>query len=176
MRKLLVVVALALSHAAAAAAPALQSRTLLDGKLSLLMPAGFEPLSAEMLALKYPQQQSPQIAYSNPETTVNVTVGHTPHQIAPDQLAAAYAQMEAGIKQSMPTAKWYRSGMTTINGRAFFLMEFQSPASDVDVRNIIVGTSLDNRLLVVAFNTSVPLEKEWAPVGSQIIQSIKVMK
>lgn len=156
------------------AAPALQSKTLLDGKLSLLMPADFKPLSPEMLALKYPRQQPPQLAYSNPETSVNVTVGHTPHAIAPEQLAAARSQVEAGVKSAMPTAKWYQSKMTSINGRAFFLMEFQSPAPDVNVRNIVAGTSLDGRLLLVSFNTVVPLEKEWMPVGTRIIQSIKV--
>jgi hypothetical protein len=41
-------------------------------------------------------------------------------------------------------------------------------------RNTIVGTSLEGRLLIVSFNTTVPLEKEWLPVGTQIIQSIEV--
>lgn len=157
-----------------AAGPALQNRALLDGKVSILMPATFAPLSPEMLARKYPRPQPPQVAYSNPETTVNVTIGHTPHQIAPEQLAAAREQMEAGMKSMMPAAKWYQSQMTTLNGRAFFLLDFQSPAPDVDVRNIVVGTSLEGRLLLISFNTTVPLEKEWLPVGRQIIQSIKV--
>lgn len=169
----LLIVALILSSNCAAAPP-LQVETLMDGKLSLLLPTNFAPLSAERLARKYPRQQPPQLAYSNPETTVNVAVAHTPHPVPPEQLAAAYSHPERGVKSSVPTAKWYQSRMTTINGRAFFLMEFQSPAADVAVRNIMVGTSLDGRLLIVSFNTTEPLEKEWMPVGRKIIQSIEV--
>jgi hypothetical protein len=154
--------------------PAPKATVVLEGKVSLLLPPGFKPLSTEVLNRKYPNANRPNLVYSNDATTVNVALEHTPHAVTAEQLATAHEQLAAGLKGAYPTATWFSSGMRQINGRPFFVMEVRTPAVDTEVRNLIVGTSVDNRLLMISFNTTRALETEWMPIGRQVIESIRV--
>lgn len=166
--------ALLVSLAATAASPELERKALLGGKVSMLIPSAFQPLSQEMLLRKYPNPMPPNLVYANETGSVSIAMTHSSVPMTTAQLPAALEQMAAGVKTAQPNAKWFRSEMTTLNGRPFFITEFQSAATDTDVRNIIVGTSVDDRLLIVAFNTTVQLAAAWLPAGKEIIQSITV--
>ncbi len=147
---------------------------VLGGKVSILLPQSFKPMSADHLARKYPNANRPSLVYTNEAMNINVALDHTVHAVTAAQLAAAYEQVAAGFRSTYPKATWFRSGLRDINGRRFFLMEVRTPAIDTEVRNIIVGTSLDDRLLMISFNATKALEKEWMPIGNRIIESIRV--
>ena len=78
------------------------------------------------------------------------------------------------MKNLYPSAEWFRSEIRTINGRQFFLLDLRTPAIDTEVRNILLGTSLDDRFLLMSFNVTKELEKEWLPTGNKIVESITV--
>jgi hypothetical protein len=157
-----------------AQAPVLETKSLLEGRVTLLIPRGFEPMSAELLVRKYPSANRPNLVYSNAATTINVALEHTVHRIQPAQLAAAHQSIRTTFSSAYPSAEWFRSEVRAINGRQFFLLDVRTPAVDTIVRNIIVGTSLDDRLLMVSFNVTKALEGEWLAAGNRIIESITV--
>jgi hypothetical protein len=154
--------------------PAMKQMSLLDGKVSLLMPSQLTPMSTERLIEKYPNANRPSVVYTNPRASVNVALDHTAHRLPVGQLAAAHESVRTTFKNLYPSAEWFRSEMRKINGRAFFLIELRTPAIDTEVRNIIVGTSVDDRLLMISFNVTKALEKEWLPTGNKVIESIAV--
>ena len=78
------------------------------------------------------------------------------------------------IRHSHPTAQWYTSEMTELNGHAAFLLDFRSTAVDTKIRNMMIGTILEERLLLISFNTTRELETTWVPIGAAIVQSIKI--
>jgi hypothetical protein len=147
---------------------------VLAGKVSILLPQSFKRMSADHVALKYPNANRPSLVYTNDAMNVNVAFDHSVHAVTAAQLAVAYEQLAAGFRSTYPAATWFRSGMRDINGRRFFVMEMRTPAIDTEVRNIIAGTSLDDRLLIVSFNATKTLEKDWMPIGNRIIESIRV--
>ncbi len=53
-----------------------QEREVLQGKMWMWMPDGFGPLSKELARLKYPNENRPDVIYTNQETTVNITFSH----------------------------------------------------------------------------------------------------
>lgn len=154
--------------------PVLERKALLGGKVSLLMPSDFTPMSEELMRRKYPSSYRPGLVYTNAATTINVALEHTVHVVAANQLASAFEAMRGAMKNMHPSAVWFRNEIRQINGREFFLMEMRTPAIDTEVRNIIVGTSLDDRLLMVTFNVTKSLEAQWLPTGNKIIESIAV--
>jgi hypothetical protein len=171
---LAVLITVATSAAIRGQEPSLQPRSVLGGRLSLLMPAEFTPMAEEVMRRKYPSSYRPGNVYTNAATTINVAFDHTSHQVTGAQLGAAYESMRTAMKNMYPSAVWFRSELRKINGREFFLMEMRTPALDTEVRNIIVGTSVDDRLLMVTFNCMKSLEQQWVPVGNKIIESIAV--
>jgi hypothetical protein len=87
---------------------------------------------------------------------------------------AVAAGEETTFKKLHPSAEWFRSEVAKINGREFLVLELRTPAIDTEVRNIILGTSVDERLLMISFNVTKELEKEWLPAGRKIVESIKI--
>jgi hypothetical protein len=53
-------------------------------------------------------------------------------------------------------------------------MELRTPAIDTEIRNIMLGTSLEDRLLLISFNVTTELEGEWLPTANRIIESVRV--
>jgi hypothetical protein len=149
----------------------LETRTALEGKLSLLVPKEFTLMSNEMLLKKYPRPNPPSVVFTNAQTTVNVALDHNAFKLSVDELPKAKEVIRGALASTFPTAQWFRDEMTSINGRPFFLLEVTTPAADTDVRNLMIGTSLDGRLLVITFNCTKALEQTWLPVGNKIIAS-----
>jgi len=152
----------------------LERKSVLDGKVSLLLPSNFVPMSQDLLARKYPTADRPALVYTNPQTTINVAFSHTPYPVSFENLPKAYEQISGGFRGQFPTGKWFASGMRKIGGRQCFLIDMRVPAADTDIRNLIVGTSLDDRLMLVSFNVTAGLETQWLETGNKIIDSIVV--
>jgi hypothetical protein len=153
---------------------ALERKAVLGGKVSVLVPHDFMPMSQEMLNVKYPSSNRPSLVYTNPRASINIALDHKAMSLPADQLAAAHQSVASAMKNLYPSAQWFRNEIRTINGRQFFLVDLRTPAIDTEVRNIILGTSLDDRLLLISFNVTRALEKDWMPTGYKIVESIVV--
>ncbi len=175
LRLILLLLGAFLVSAVRADAPALERKTVLKGKVSLLLPKGFKPMKEALLKIKYPSQQRPTLVYANARGSVSIALNHTQNRMPANELPAFHKYLENTVKQAHPQSTWFRSEMVKINGRPFFLMEFHSPAVDTTVRNLMVGTSLDNRLLIVACNVTQELEKDWTRTHHQIVNSIRIV-
>jgi hypothetical protein len=157
-----------------AEAPALERRRVLGNRLTLLVPTTFSLMSDDLRTRKYPSTNRPDFVLSNAGTTVNVAVGHRPERLPVTAVREAHKAIETTFRNLYPSATWYRSELVRLHGREWFLLDLRTPAADTEIRNIIVGTSLDDRLLLVSFNATRQLEDEWVPIGNRIIQSIVV--
>lgn len=178
MRALLIAGLVALSAVSVRAqAPAeLVEHTALGGRVRLLAPAGFGLMREEMIQRKYPTQQRPTEVLSDERGTVNVALGHSQAVVTPQQIPVIHPAMEARIRSTYPSARWNRSEVVERDGRSYVYMDFWSPTADGEVRNIMVATSVDGRLLVVSFNATRELEAEWGPLGERIMGSIRVVE
>lgn len=154
----------------------LVTAALLNGKLDLSLPKDFRLMGEEMLRLKYPSERRPTSVYTNTDGSVNIAVNHTQNSLKSDQLAEFHEDMEQMMKNLYPSAEWFRSELTTINGREFFVLEFRTPAIDTQIHNVMLVTSLDERMLLVSCNATVEVEDVWAATFKRIIQSIRIVE
>ena len=67
-----------------------------------------------------------------------------------------------------------RSEVTSLNGRQFILLELRTPALDTEIRNLMLATSVDERLLLITVNMTKELEGEWLEVANRMIRSVVV--
>ena len=160
--------------AQAQSSQALVTKTLLGGAVTVLTPDGFAPMSEQLLRVKYPSARRPTLVYSNPSGSVNLALNHTANPLQPNQIAEVHQVMEATFKRMYPTAQWFQSGLVTIYGRRFFLLDLRTPALDTEVRNLMVGTSVQGRLLIISFNVTKEREARWLTTAEKIIYSIKI--
>jgi hypothetical protein len=154
----------------------LVQRTALGGAVTLMAPDGFGPMSPALVQTKYPSERRPTEVLTNPETTINIAFGHSSAALAPAEIRAAHPVIEAQLKATYPTARWNRSEVVKRDGRDYIVFDLWSPALDTEIRNIMLGTSVGGRFLMVSFNVTRDREAEWGPIGERIMDSIRVIE
>ena len=90
------------------------------------------------------------------------------------EIGAFHKQIDGMFRNLYPSATWFNSGVRDINGRNWLTLNLRTPATDTEIRNIIVGTSVEGRLLLVSFNVTKELEDQWLEPAETIIQSLRV--
>ena len=154
----------------------LSRRMLLDGRVSVLVPSSFEPMDETMRRLKYPSEQRPQIVFTDPEASVNVALIHSEARVREDQIPGLLKSLEGVFRALHPSAAWSAADLIELDGRSFARLDLVTPAIDAKVRNIMVATSLEGRMLAVTFNCTQELEARWAETARRIVESIQILE
>ncbi len=152
----------------------LQPRTVINEKLTLLIPQGFSIMDEEMLRLKYPSERRPTLVYTNESGSINIAINHTKDRIQQSDIAAFHRQMDGMFRNLYSSATWFESGVIDINGREWLTLNLRTLAIDTEIRNIMVGTSVEGRLLLVSFNVTREQEDQWLEPAKAIVQSLRV--
>ncbi len=172
----LVLLVTGLPAPAAGADVALGTRSLLGGLVEMLVPASFQPMPDDLLQLKYPMDRRPTLVLANETGSVSVALNHTGDHVPLAQLSDFHRFLEALFRSGYPSAVWFRSELIALNGRQFILLELRTPAVDTEIRNLMLATSVDERLLLVTVNMTKELESEWLGPANRMIQSVTVKK
>lgn len=152
----------------------LETRNLLDGKIQMLIPTHFGPMSEELIRVKYSMERRPTIVLSDERGTVNIAVNHTSNVMSPQDLDEAHRAFDRMFRNQYPSATLYRSERTTLNGQECFILELLTPAVDTEIHNTIFVSSLEGRMLLIAINLTKELTAEWLPITQKMTESIKL--
>ncbi len=152
----------------------LEAKQVLGGKLVIQVPAELQTMPKELIEIKFPNSNRPTDVLSDSTGGVTLAFNHTQNVLSPNQIREAHGVISNVFKNRYPSATWFRDEVSPLNGQEFIIMELITPAIDTQIHNIIYATSIDNRLLFVAFNTTVEQSEQWLPVGKQIMASIQV--
>lgn len=129
---------------------------LFDGMVSFAPPPEFSPLSEEIISVKFPEAKGPGVVYGNSRTTVSIAITYPPQRILrPEQLPDFKTFMESFMEQQKKGMQWLRKEFVEINGRRWIHFEFISQAVDTKIHNHMYLTSMDERVLMFNFNSTI---------------------
>jgi len=152
----------------------LETRTVLGGRLSILVPSDFTLMDKGMLDLKYPMQaHRPSEVYTNYEGSINVAFNFTQNRGAMRELPAFREFLQHQFDR--PGVEFLNSEIRSINGRDFAVQEFITQAIDSRIYNHMFVTSLDGRWLMCTFNCTINHLDEWRPKAAEIVNSVRVL-
>lgn len=163
--------ALSVLCGAAFADEQLQSRKLLEGKVTILVPSAFKLLSDVDKRVKYPGRNAPAYVLSSVDGTVNIAFDVKQLPTKPEDLP----KIEAPMRQQFAGAKMNSSGIRKVNGNDLLVFDMDTPAADGTIRNLMVMTSLEGNLLVVSYNCLISRDPGCGALGNQLIGSIVLM-
>lgn len=152
----------------------LEIKTVLDGKISLKIPAGFEIMDEDFLKIKYPTGNRPAVAYTNETGGINVAFNHTQNPASQEQLPQYQEQFVKTFKAIYKGAEWHGSGIREVNGRKVGHVELITQAADSKIYNLIFFTDVEGKLLICTFNCMEKHLGDWSSVGHEIMRSLKV--
>lgn len=152
----------------------LETKSLLNDRITLKVPKEFDIMPEEMTKLKYPSERRPTLIYSDPSGGINVALNLTQSR-ANQQLIEPYKEnLVQTFKKLYPSAEWKSNGITLVNGRKVGYMEIVTPAIDTEVYNLIFFTDVDGKLLLCTFNCTEKSISEWTPIAKEIMNSLTV--
>lgn len=117
-------------------------------------PAGFEPLSPEIIAAKWPSNQAPAYAIGNPTGSTTVAYDVKPHPLPQEAMPEAQKAFTQGFERMVPGLVWKKNELIEHSGQTWLLLELTSNAIDADIYNIVLVTGLDGKMLVFNFNST----------------------
>ncbi len=147
---------------------------LLKGKILIQMPDGFDIMSEEMLAAKYPANQRPTLVYTNKDGSINFAFNHTANQITEDKLPEVLPVFVQQFNSIYPQIQWFKKDIEKINGKSFIIMEFITPAVDTRIYNLMYITELEGKMLMCSFNCMESQKKEWEAVAKESLNSVEM--
>jgi len=145
----------------------------LDGKINLMLPRTFKPMSPQMLELKYPSQNRPKWVYTNADGTINVAVNHTTNRLPQEDLPLFKQSMIQILRQTQKLTKWYGDHDRKIDDRDVAICEFLTPVVNANLYHFMLFTSLEDRALMCTFNCTDREMEDWQPIASAIMNSIR---
>ena len=148
---------------------------LYDGVVSFVPPEEFSLLSEEIVSIKYPEAKGRGIVYGNSRTTVSIAITYPPPRVLrPEQLTEFKAFMEPVIEKQKPGLEWLKKEFVEVNGQRWIHFEFISPAVDTKIHNHMYLTSLDDRMLVFNFNSTIAEYEGYKDALAKSKESIQV--
>lgn len=151
-----------------------EERSVLDGKAVIRIPRAFERMDAEMAERKYPNQNRPEIIFTNDTGTINVTMNHTVHAVKRIDMHEFKKVIMDVLKRSQPMARWMGDGMKEVNDRVFGYFSFVIPAWDTNLYNFMFCTYLDKKALLCTFNCTEREMDDWKTVALAIMESLHI--
>ncbi len=151
-------------------------RQVLNGRLELLVPESFAPLSAAALQAKYPQANRPETVFSDDSTGVNIAITYSPQKLQPSQLGDVHKVLDQTMRRAQPEAEWHDSRLLMIDDRQWAILDFTAQAIDTRIRNQMFATATGGRLLIAAVNVTEQQESQWREALTAVTQSLRVIK
>ncbi len=135
-------------------------------------PEGFKPLSALMIARKWPRNRTPNYAMGNKSGSTTIAYDYQT-DVTGDTLSVLKAQFTGLFEQSIREIEWIKNEVITLDGEEWLLFEVTSNATDTDLHNLLLITILDNKLLMFNFNS---VKSEFPQYEAALRQSIESIR
>jgi hypothetical protein len=158
---------------AATAAIELEEKILLDKKIALRIPKGFDVMKEEMLKVKYPSERRPTLVYTNASGGINIALNLTTNKASQELIPAYQENFRQTFTKLYPATKDIKSGIEEINGRKVGFIELVTPAIDTEIYNLMFFTDIDGQLLLCTFNCTIKDKAAWQPTAREVMASLK---
>lgn len=138
-----------------------------DGAAYITMPEGYSKMSDELLKTKFPQQ-TPKEGYATADTTSSFIFTLTDNDLPEKNLGALKDMMKVQFDDYDPDIT-----EAVIDGRKTIIIKVTTPASDGEVNNIMLFTSVDGKMFLASFNCMSKDKEKFYSQGEKAMTSIK---
>lgn len=141
-------------------------------RLELYIPESFIEMPEEILLMKYPSVNRPQIVLTSLDCSVNFAFNYIQEKISGDQVEDLAAQMQEMIRKSNPAAVFYKEDSDIISGnRTISMFDYKSYGIDIQLYNLVCFAELSDGILHGVFNCPDKDSEEWSDVAWQALKT-----
>lgn len=149
-------------------------RTLLDEKISVIVPESWTDMTPEIAKLKYPYENRPPVILTDDTAAINFTVNHLPQVLQPDGLVL-FGKMMKKFTDRMTKARFLEEGLMEAPNsdlsKSWF--DFITKGMDDEIYNLMFFASLQGRVLIISFNCLQKDQERWKPIAFAMLKTLK---
>lgn len=127
------------------------------------------------IKFKYPRGNTPQYVFANERQNVSIAISFSPQAVTLARLPELKAAMEQTMPRSIPGLVWVTREMTEINGQSWVHFEMTTSAIDTGIRNEMLLTAFDGRMLGFNFNATVGQYGQYRDALRRSRDSIRIL-
>lgn len=148
---------------------------VLYNKVEMVIPSNFELMEREVLEMKYPSSNRPTEVYTD-SGTVSIALREDINAPTTEEDLPKVLKYFVKDLGRIAGIKWHTSEVKLINQKQYCFLEFETPAIDTHIYNLMLASNIDGHLFIVSFNCPVEIKNEWKAKGYEIINSIKLVQ
>jgi hypothetical protein len=150
-------------------------REIIDGKLYMTIPSDFELMPLELAKFKYPNENRPDIIFTNEEGSININFALTGDDLKNEEVEDAKNYLQEVMSKMNPSSKIISNSVIEEETRIGYF-DFISPAIDGEIYNLMFLFSLDGEFVLGTFNCMDFDMAGWLEIAGQMIRSIRVIQ
>lgn len=148
-----------------------ETRTVLDGKLKMILPTDFQSIPPEKL---YKREARPDVLLAGDDGAIQITLAHTKKTATGIAEVTAHKTEVQKILQALNASlEWQDGGLKEIHGKQVDYFEFITPMLGARVYNLTFFMELHQRVLSGSFVCTDRKLKAWKPIFDQMLASVE---
>lgn len=152
----------------------LEQRSLLDGKVEILLPKGWKPMSEDLVKIKYPGAKPPKLVYSDVSGAISIAFNLTESNASQSTIEKYHEVLKQSLEKAYPDAVWEETTIREINGKRMGEFRLITDTYNDKIYNQMLFTDLNGKLLICSFNCVETKLKTWKPIAADIMNSLTI--
>lgn len=148
----------------------------IKNKITVKLPNDFQELSEELLNIKYPNLNRPEIIYSNEFKTTDMSFSFEDDGNINEEIPKIKDETIKVLKKIYPGSKIIDNETIEINENNISYFSMDIPLVDTKICNLVFLTKVKNETLVGSFNCKLTEYDDWQFIIKQILESIRIIE
>ncbi|VAW44950.1 hypothetical protein MNBD_GAMMA04-274 [hydrothermal vent metagenome] len=144
-----------------------------DTGISFIAPDEFQPLSQEIIDVKWPKKRAPKWVIGNESASTTIAYDLKPNDISTAPLPELMNYLKTNFDRLIPGIEWKKREIIELSGKNWVYLEMTSNAIDTDIHNIILLTSYGREMLMFNFNST---KEEFSKYETELRKSLRTIQ
>ncbi len=150
----------------------LEEKEIIDGRLTMLLPANFGEMDPDLKAVKYPGPESPEWVYSNESGDVSITFTLENGEIKPEEVPEVRDVLAKELKRLYPSSAIEDKKTIGDKENSISLFSMDIPLIDGACYHLMFLREVREGLLIGSFDCSIDEKKQWQQIMLQILETL----
>jgi hypothetical protein len=145
---------------------------IIDEWLYMMIPADFFIMPTELAKLMYPNENRPDLIYTNEKGSINLTFTLGDGALNSRDLKLTLEYLQRLIADTNPSCKLISSDIIDMKPKVAYF-DYISPAIDGDIYNLAFLFSRGDKHLLGSFNCNRTVMDDWSEIAKQMLLTIR---
>lgn len=151
----------------------LEEKTILDGRLTMLLPTRFGEMNEDLKAVKYPGPEGPEWVYSNESGDISITFTLEKGEIKPEEIPEVRDVLSREMKRLYPASAIEEKKTIGDGENLVSTFSMDIPLIDGDCYHLLFLRTVREGLVIGSFDCSIKEKKQWQQIMMQILETLK---